>query len=668
MAIRTKIETQCSSWITGYDTNGTRIYDRACVNYQVNIVDWNVWPELAKFDNTTAPASFTQKITVPELQDIYPSYDYFKWKISFNNSSPVDWVTPQSPSLEGDFLNLNPGETADINYAFKNIATLPNGLATLVVKVQAYGVNGGVETLLQNESVTGNIEFTKSGASGVFTTDREVYNLQFNRSTNTLSGDTQIKIYSKTGVSWGAAPFSLGVTSAEVADGTVLDLALASTTFQDGGYTSGFDLMANGQQKTVTVNLEVLNNATQFYVSPSSFDLQLMLADNLNSGGSVIISNPNKLTINLESFPAFLETCAVNGNKVDFTTKKAQELGTGLYSGNIILKSGAVSKTIFVKLSVVEHIKNDFTGSAYYFALDKKAVTLNKVSPTAVKVEMQLDMFFSGYGQNSTESQKYESTYFKNSVTFYPGDEVNDFFLKLRSKRDLFSNFLAYQFALVTITLRELDSSDNVLNTFSVPNLRFAPGYKPKCFPFFTDFGVRSVYEKSQILISADTIGTKPELASLEAVLNSGANVQTWSKKKTDLTDIPKIDFIPLPEIAEVAHIFWETHNLVFDWFTASEKHTRPADFDHTISDNVTNGEEEKFGTKQTDTLTLNTGWLLEEETELIDALIASNFCLIYLKGKLYRCLPQTKKNALRDSETNKFSMDLEFKILKDAR
>ncbi|WP_313373785.1 hypothetical protein [Chishuiella sp.] len=644
----------------------------------VPLVDWNLLPQNPKLSTTNNLSSIIQNIQLPELQYIYPLYSSFKYVISFINSSSVDWVKCSASKLNGNVLNVSPGENVDLTYSFYNLDLLGIGITQLVVRCQAFGVKNGIETEL-NESIEGIIEMSKTDNSGsTFSTNKDVFNLEFNLANNTLSGDKEIIVYSKNNVTWTNQPFNLSVNKIENQTTTSLFLDLKTTSIIEGSYSDLFLIGAEGKSKRVTINLSVVNNISQFYITPDNFDFSLLKSENKTASGVVIVDNPNQLSIELDSYPNFLKSCVFQNNQIKFETKNANDLGVGLQSGNIKLKTDKAEKSIFIKVDVVEHLISDFVNEPYYFALDRKKILLNRVNLLAVKVEMKLEMFFIGYGQTYNEVEIYQLPYFQNKVIFYPGEEVNDFFVKQRNKQSFIDSFDAYQFALVKITLSEIDDSDNLLKNYSLDQIRFVAGYKPKCFPFFTDFSVRRFFSDSNISISAAMIPIHKDVNDLVSrigqKLNNGYLVRTinFNAKKFNseyrIENFNSIQFIPIPGSSKIVNIYFETHNLVFDWFTCSADYEFPSDFEHTVSDNVKSGNEEKFETKQTKNITINTGWLLNEEVEVIDAIFNSNFVLIELPDKVIRAIPTAKKNNLGTSEEGFKSLMLEFKILQDER
>lgn len=694
MAIRTKNITVCSSVPTGSNGNGQVYYDWVCNSTTEPITDWNINPQNPNFawsQGNAVPANFSQVITVAELNSIYPDYDSFRFTIEFTNSFPgVSWLAKTCAAITGTIaegselnLNLQPAESTTVYYSFQNLGSLPSGSHVIYVKLRAYGIKNGVETYLSQEesmpfasgTITLNVTNGTSTPNSI-NTDKSTLNLIFNKAGEILSGDTSVLAYSS-GVTATLNFTSLSAVASPSGSNTQILIQKNAETdnLAIGTFNGNILTLTSGSvTKDITVNLEVINDATQFSVEKSYFAFTLLKADNLSASGTSNVNNPNALTITVDSYPAFLQTVSLTGNVMSFTSKLAQTLGTGLFSGNIVLKAGSVTKTVSVSINVVEHINHEFSGAPFYFAQDKKKVQINKTDVSAVKVYMKLEMFFSGYGETHQESQTYQLSYFQGKAIFYPGDEVNDFFVKQRNLQDFQQSFTAYQLANVKMTFTEMDADDNILNTFVLNNVKFAPGYTPYCFPFFTDFGVRRFYRESKFAVSADLLGQKPPVMKLlneiGQTFNNSSAVRTFTFTETDISvyDFSKLKLVPVSAPEKHAVIFWETHNLVFDWLHVNGEFEIPSDFENTLSENVKNGKEEKFDSIQKDTFNINTGWILPEERQLIDELLKSRFVIIETEEKTVKAIPTGKKSTIKSSKKGFEEMILEFKILNDER
>ena len=683
MPIRFKTE-------TSYQYSCVSYPQASCITivteYQVPIRDWLANPSQAVAPSWTVgspnPAPISIQLTFPELEQIYPDFSNFRFKIK-KFFTGVDFINITAPGLTGNvFDNFNLiNKTVQVN--FQNMDNLAVGSHEMNLVIEAYGVNtSGVETFKEDSGIQNviiPIKITVLSGSG-FNTDKNTYQLVYNKADGLLSGDSKIIVYSADPVT--SNPSDPFISLVQTGGSSERYL-----TFQNnseiqgkpvGNYSGNVTITKGTQSKIVIVNMEVINDATQFYINPNSFiiSLQKNLAENKTL--TATISNPNNLNISVDIFPSFVDSVTISNNVVTIVTKNSSSLGLGNYSGDVILKSGNVQKVITINLTVLQAIVHDFSGSPYYFALDKNKVVVKKTSLDANYVKMALTMYFKGFGQEYQESQIYTFPFFKGSAEIYPGDEVHDFFIKAKELATTPDPVYEYDLALVTMTFQEMSYADAVISQFDLGNVRFAPGKKPKCFPIFTDFPVRSTYSESIIKISTDRLLEKADVIALydqythpKPSFTSKFTIDQYNfvrkefkpELKTGVVSNKILQFIPLPEPEHIVHIEWENQNLVFDWFTAVEKTKETAEIEN-ITGESRFYKEEKFNSSYSKLLTVNSGWILEEEADLITDLLLSRLCFITIRGKRYKAFPIGKNNELKDSENNKYSIDLEFKIL----
>ncbi|WP_312390800.1 hypothetical protein [Chryseobacterium sp.] len=682
MSIRFKTVQYC--WWTpksGQDPSPTQV----CVDQVLPIRDWGANPSQIIAPTwtvgTTNPLPISVQIRFPELEFVY-SDPNFRFKVK-KTVTGVDFLNITSPKLVGDTFNQFNLTQEIVTLNFQNMENLSAGVHTINFEIEAYGVSsGGAETFRESSAIQNIIipvSITVLSGNG-FNTDKNTYQLIYNKADNSISGDTKIIVYSSEIVTFNTSdPF---IKLNQIAGSSERYLNFQNNTNLQGksvGNYSGTVTITKGtQSKTVTVNIQVINDATQFYISPSAFNLSLQKNLAESKTFTVAISNPNNLSIVVDLKPSFIETATITGNTLTVVTKNSDDLALGNYSGNIILKAGSVAKNVSVSITVLQAVINDFKGAPYYFANDENKVIVNKTNSVSSYVKMTLEMYFKGYGREFKENQEYTFPFFQGSAEIYPGKEVQDFFIKAKDIVSSLDPVYEYDLAAVNMTFQEMSSTDTVLSTFSLDNILFAPGKKPKCFPFFTDYPVRSTYSGSAIKLSVDKLSEKTDLNMLYTQYNLPkppfdakfeVNQFTFLRKEfnpaleTKIVTNSTFQFVPLPEEEEVVHIEWENQNLVFDWFTAVAKVKKTADIEN-ITGETNENKEEKFDSSLSKPIIVNSGWILEEEIDLITDLLMSRLCFIYIKGERFKVFPTGKKNDLADSDNNKFSMDLEFKII----
>lgn len=687
MSITTRTKTVTLSYYTFHSYYGSR-YSQWEEIWPIR--DWGANPVSITAPNWTVgaayPSAINLTITFPELteleeyKNLYPGGFRFKVKKAFTG---VDFVNVTGSALTGNVFNGLNLVQESISVNFQNLENLPTGFNSMDLLIEAYGLdNSGNETFVEDSSIQNvviPVKLTVLSGTG-FNTDKNTYNVIFNKADNTFSGDSSILVYTTSPVSVTCPDNYIQFTQTSNASQRILTFATSMNlqAMAVGNYTTSVTITKDTSSKTVTVNLQIVNDTTQFYVSPTSFNLSLQ--KNLNEAKTVTvnISNPNNLTISVDLKPSFIASAVISGNILTITTENSSTLALGNYSGDVILKSGSVSKTININLSVLQAIIHDFKNASYFFALDKNKVILNKTNTSSTYVKMVLEMFFQGFGKTYQENQTYTFPFFQGSVEIYPGEEIQDFFIKAIDFIRASNPQNQYNLTNVNLKFYEMTDADAIVSSFFLDNIKFAPGKKPKCFPIFTDHSVRSTYPKSLINISVDKISDKQEITELynqyqEAKPSyvQSQNIENYlferSKFNANLEDSiisnSKLQFIPLPSVDEVVHIEWENQNLVFDWFTAVKKIKETTEIEHVTAESKLY-KEEKFDSSYSKPFTVNTGWILEEEIDLVSDLLMSRLCIFHFSGKTVRAFPIGKKNELKDSENNKFSMDLEFKIL----
>ena len=199
-------------------------------------------------------------------------------------------------------------------------------------------------------------------------------------------------------------------------------------------------------------------------------------------------------------------------------------------------------------------------------------------------------------------------------------------------------------------------------------------GRKPKCFPFFTNHPMRRTYPESIIRISADTISEKAEFVPLMNIYQGEKPVfekknevhshnfirKLFAGKENEILTAGEIKYIPFPEVENPIHIFFETENLVFEWFSAHDKYRMVSEFEHYFDAE----NKLKYGSKRKKSLTINTGWILREEIALIDDLLGSNLCFIMIGNLRLKAVAVGKKNEMYDTSEHLYQMDLEFNVI----
>lgn len=683
MAIRFKTVPFC--WWTPKNNNDpSPTY--VCVDQVIPIRDWNATPgQLNKlWTQGTIASSLYQDITFPELEFVY-SYpaNKYKFKIRKISSNGVDWLNITSNAFGSvqEFI-LNGNTVVRFFYEFINLDNLPVGTHTIDVFFDAYGINDqGSEVYLENFSTT--ITLTVKLGTGI-STDKNLYTLTFNKANNTLSGDEKIIVYSNESVNFTTSESFIQLNQVSQPGERVLKFVNNSDIQNKalGNYSGTVAITQNGYIKTVTVNLEIINDATEFDVNPKSFTVTLQKTPGTVKTMTANISNPNNLNISIDLKPTFISEAFITNNVLTLKTDNSSNLAIGNYAGKVILKAGSKTKEINISLSIIQSIEHDFKNKPYYFAEDPNKVTVYKINPTGVYVKMKLEMYFKGYGQEFAEKQEGSIPFFKGMAEFYPGEEINDFFIRCRDFKETSDIQYLMNLAAVKITFSEMNGKDEELSSIVLDNLLFAPGKKPACFPFLTNYPIRRTYSQSELKLPVDRLSNKSEIEELKTIYldvlnpepaNTCIDLYTFKRDRFNSGYEKKIitagamQFIPLPEKRELIHIIWENDNLVFEWFSAPLEYRSKDDIENIFAE-TKDYKEEKADSSSSTILTINSGTILKEETKMLTDLLKSEVCYIKFKDKIIKAYPVGTTNELDDNKSNILQMDLDFKIFVSNR
>ena len=694
--IRLKKIEVCDNWRltsrNGYECGGYRQEDAP-------LVEWDVNPPTIVFEYTKGkgmPSQQTSRLTFPEL-DLWNDAPYkkfvYKTRVTYNLGAS-NWLNVSTKDKvfreEGNSGQINPRQ-ADVLLDITGLAGISVGKYSASIIYEAYGIDDqGKEHYIEPSPtpVTVKLEIKQGQTSpSDLVTDKTDLVLTYNKAAKTLTGDTRLEVSTTEDLSFKITPesweafFPFTFNTKKEADKTIIEFsksAFSDTTPVDSTYEFHLEIKAGVKNKIITILFKTISGEAVrgFDFSPRIFEDTLIKGVDSAKSFTADIINPNNLEISVLLKPSFIETAVIEGGKLKLTTVKPESLPPGTYSGEVLLSSGAVEKRFPIKLKIAENLQSDFRGETYYFALDKNKIKMTKNNPFSSYVKMKLDMFFNGYQQEYQEAQEYEYLYFKNEVEIFPGEEIQDFFARCRELYPLNDVGYQYNFALVNITITEHNADDEQLSEYLIKNVFFVPGRKPKCFPLFTNHPMRRTYPESIIRISADTISEKAEFVPLMNIYQGEKPVfekknevhshnlvrKLFAGKENEILTAGEIKYIPFPKVEKPIHIFFETENLVFEWFSAHDKYRMVSEFEHYFDAE----NKLKYGSKRKKSLTINTGWILQEEIALIDDLLGSNLCFIMIGDLRLKAVAVGKKNEMYDTSEHLYQMDLEFNVIEE--
>lgn len=647
-----------------------------------------------RITHTNLNFQYTRGEAVPQPQPFFVTFpelwlwvarqsDEVVFGLETSFSSGVEFAQVYPSALlqmdnEGVLSESNIDEISSMFFIrFENFTQLSVGTHIMTLRFKAYWKTSAglhfIEYAPQEVSLVLRVKSGGSsvGAVGVPSVVSPVPKLQlvYDLNTQTLFGDTVMPILANSDFDVIEAP---GYFSLDSGNHNILPFHPVLSSMGVGEYVGLIILKMYspgyyGEEKDMTYALEVVDMQNQsFLVYPDEYTLVANRSKPEVKEGKVKVVNPHGYSFSVE-FPSFLASAVVEDSSLVFRTQSSETLSEGLHSGDIILRYNGVEKRVRVVLNIIDQVTSEFEGEAYYFALDGRKITVGKSSAEAAYVSFVLEMVFQGYGRESREVQEYIFPFFGSTVEFFPGEEVQDFFIRIRELLAVTFQDYQYHMAYVNIVVREFNAQNEKVSELRLDGMYFAPGKKPKGFPVFTDFPTRRVYSTSKIRMNVDWLEDRFSglgLLHLEPLMEVHA-VNFGLKDIYPVGELPALGGIqlyplPAPRDGRVVHLFFETHNLVLEWFSCAGEIHKEYDFTHITHE----GNGEKYMSNTVEMLTLHTGWILREEIPLVNDLIESRVCFIYMEDKWIKAYPMSKKNELYSTEDNVFSMDLVFRVV----
>lgn len=575
--------------------------------------------------------------------------DFNRYFLQFENTA-VDWLSgPLNPYLPSNLISLN----------FQNLDHLPAGNYIAFLYIEPSNSSGyiGQQTLAQI-----NLVVTGSGTP-LISTDKSVYNVVFNRSDNSISGDVAVSVLNNS-------------------DAVILDFFQDQIVFEPKqGFINGFNLEDNPlseiQNNSTLPNTGVidlhcqLRNAASQYISGFIIRLVIIDANQITVDPISLyfepimgvqelmkilkIINPFGIPFTLEA-PSWLSLSVASGNSSIDLMVVTNTIGLlpGTYSGVIRLSFSGSFIDIPVVLFLKTFINTDI--ELYDFCLDISPIKFVKTSSNAVFVKTKFNATYYVMGVQTTVEKEYIVPYIKSEAYFELGEKAHGLFPRYKESLFGISNNTMFMKAIeINLTFEELNSDYELLKSESLNGIALFPGSKSKKHPILTNFGQRKQNHKSQFLFSV--IDNNKVFLKKDNLITSGSKsifTYLWQS----------IDMHHFQDGFQTIHIIWENQNFVPEWFTFTGKHSINIDFSHIYEKDIFKTLNSKYETSDFKILNINSGFLLEKERDLIKELIESRLVFIKIEDKIYRSFAITSKMVLENSDDELNAFDLEFLIV----
>ncbi len=615
-------------------------------------------PAVSNIKPAQQTVNFDRNGTIPVIQQIQvnimdaPQVFYTQYHFNFENTE-VQWL--YAPSASGSYLPFEQGANY-LQLAFKNIEYLPSGTYYATVVIELSNADNGYFNTMDCLVI---LNLTGIGPSEV-APEQSSYDVVYNRSDNTLSGETTINIVNNTGgellkfwqnsnVFAPASGFADSFSLAEDPGNPLASNPLLPPTGNinipakilktDDTFVAGFN-----------INLTVVDGGISVQPSSLAFEVFKFATEqthNLN------VINPLSLDFTIEDVPSWLAVSPLGGNSSQniSVTTNTSGLNTGNYTANLKFVYGTKFLTVPVALSLKSFVEVDEVSE---FSLDLAPIVVNKKTENAYFVRFSVVAQYQLMGKPLSIERQYIVPYFQEKAQFDIGKKLHRFFP--RWKKQLFDLVGKVDFMKkvnAVITVEELDENRNSLFSQELNPLRLFPGKKPAAYPLLSTVTMRKVNTSSILFVSTA----------------EGDLIKT--EKRGVVSDIEDfggtlVYFAELPASYGVVHLQWENQNLAPEWFTFTGEYRLSPEFNHIYARDIFRDQNEKYDVTKVNTLTISTGPFLSSEREMMTALIESRISFLKIGERVYRCFNITKKNVELDSTEEIISRDLEFLIVEE--
>jgi hypothetical protein len=638
------------------------------------------------------------KITVNSfIQNLGTYYNSYKVYVYENVSNVIDDIVDFTDGTTGiNFFTSNSGSFNKNVFAnLKNLGNLLSGNYVVDVYFNLFGVKNGIETQINTAIVS--FDLLIQGQPDVIVPDKNIYKLIYNRENNVLSGDTDVNItgnvnnvpirfFNNLNIFKNVDPIQN--------DAFVLEpetpLASNPNLPQQGFYEISCSLLRknvgspDNNLKSFLIQLFVLNG--DLLVSPADMSFSLLQSAGEVKTDVLSIINPYGKDFTVEG-PTWLEFSLSGGSQTEditVSTVNSMTLPVGDYSDNILVKYDNKTITIPVSMSVISFIY--LTGlEDYNFCLDNKIINFIKQEINAAYVRATLSIKFQTETQISTMEVPLYVPYYNERASFDLGYKIHQYFLRLKKsilqeqkKPNFLDNKIWFYPAEVTIFVEELDVDYNVIHTEGVGLIKFYPGKKPLAFPLLSNNlikqrveGSKYIFTYIQGLLHPSKIGIGSSNVFEDGVITrlkieDDENKIIFPKKKIFQIAIDKqLVYYTLPNNGpQIIHLQYENQNLCPESFSFSGHSKKIPEYNHVYDQNVLSSIREKYDVTKMTFWQINTGFIPEKCSQIIDEIVMSKLCFLEIDNKVYRGFVTTQKIVEKDTSLELIQYDLDFLLL----
>lgn len=653
--------------------------------------DWGVTPKdiSVEWEHLT-PYPPIQIIKIEAASNYFPgltsTYSDFRIQViqSIFNNGGVFYEVFDSNLTNDGYIN-NAGVTSlTVKVRYLNLENqIRINQGAIIFKLFGKDTSGNWQNI-NNANVL--MDLLVKGNKSDIKTEKPFYTVYYNKDSGTLSGETLVKIINNT-------------------DNKALEFENEGTFATPASFTTQFNLnlssnpaLPSSGEKNVPAFL--WTNGVRFY----AFSIQVLILDNgiahtpqdmsffiRKSTNEILLRTLRIINPFNKSFtvtgPSWLTLSATSGTGnafIDVRNVAPATLAAGDYSGDIKILFESHEIVVPVTMKVVVFYNHNFTDE-YNFCLDNKILNVFKYTENAFFARINMEVLVKTPEKESVLTVPLTIPYFKDKCTVNIGEKINRYFIKNREEilsepgvPNHFDNHVLFLPAVSKFTIEELDIDHNLLHKESFENIKFYPGKRPKCFPFLTNYNVRSHVEDSKTIFSfisglvssgelldnALPENSLPQGSIARVKVEDSEQKINFGESKVITAGGQSLNYFTMPILSENrVNVQWENQNLAMESITFTGDYALLNEYSHIIQKNVFTGDLDKFSTDRVRKININTGFILKAETDLIDELVASLYCLLEIEGRYYSAKCISQKLTKEDSKRSLIEFDLEFQV-----
>ncbi|GIM61985.1 hypothetical protein CAPN008_20350 [Capnocytophaga canis] len=425
-------------------------------------------------------------------------------------------------------------------------------------------------------------------------------------------------------------------------------------------------------------------------ITPTQFIFNLDINENDKGVGMIDVLNyEEEPTLTFSQNLKFVKEDAITGGKTfSFETKRAELLGLGQHSEEVIVKHKQSTKRIPITINV----EGGDLPSNHFFCKDNNTFSFPKkyggnyntpgVTDSFLKVKMIIV---------PNIVQIYHFPFFKGKATIRHGDLVQPFlkyattFSKTLVEEREYVSFPFFNPYEVIFVVEEI-VGDGALWHEEITHFYY-PGKRPKAFPFLTNATLRTTTGDSLVVLPyintfKDNKHIRDTFKGVELKFKGGytENKPYWvnmvcftrknlkqSYKSSDILQFKPMNLEPKPDLQRSINAIFINQNYVPDWFTFDGFWEDDCKIEHTLTTDMVDGTHIKKGTKREVTIKLSTGFIFQEEVDLVRELIESDIVFLKIDSKWHRAIPISEKTVANNTSEVLYIQIVEFKLLEDT-